>query len=115
MNDLVTRKPGKKPKARPSKVKAPNAAAVRQIVQWVLDGHSEAHILDAIANEFPTDQPAPLIVTAMGQIADAGNPNAEIVRGFAIEATRQIYQKALEVADHQTALRALSQLVKLSG
>jgi hypothetical protein len=88
---------------------------VRQIVGWIIAGQAEPDIRDAIAATWPDAKPRPLIVAALKQLAKAGEPDMNLVRGFAIEGTREIYRKALEVADHQTALRALKQLVDLAG
>lgn len=89
-------------------------APLRQVVGWIVAGHTEPDIRDAIAQHWPTEKAKPLIIAAIKQIADAGQPDRDLVRGFAIEGTREIYRKALEVADHQTALRALKQLVELA-
>ena len=87
---------------------------LRQIVQWIIAGHSEPDILDALAEQYPDAKAKPLIVAAMKQLARSADPDENIVHGFAIEGTRMIYQKAVEIGDHQTALRALKQLVELT-
>jgi hypothetical protein len=94
------------------KAKAPDP--LREITGWIIAGHTEPDIMDAIREKFPNAKARPLIVQAMKQIADAGEPDKGLVKGFAIEGTREIYRKALEVGDHQTALRALKQLVDLA-
>src|SRR4051812_38016457 len=83
------------------------------VVSWIIAGHSEPDIVDAIKKTWPKTKARPLILEAVRQIAKAGAPDGELVRGFALEGTREIYRKALEVGDHQTALRALKQLVEL--
>ena len=70
--------------------------------------------MDAIREMFPDAKGRPLIVQAMKQIAEAGEPDENLVKGFAVEGTREIYRKCMEVGDHQTALKALRQLVDLS-
>jgi hypothetical protein len=100
--------------ARPTPPPAAGTAALRQVVAWIVAGHSEADITEALTAQFPAEKGRPLIVAALKEIAAAGEPDAHLVRGFAIEGTRTIYRKCLEVADHQTALRALRQLVELT-
>lgn len=95
--------------------KAKPTDPLRQIVGWIIAGNNEADVLDAITAQWPDAKAKPLIVKAIKAIAEAGQPDADVIRGFAIEGTREIYRKALEVADHQTALRALKQLVELAN
>lgn len=95
---------------------APAVDVLRQITSWIVAGFSEGDILDAVREKYPDSKPKPLIISALKNLAKAGaEPDGDLVRGFALEGTRAIYQKALEVGDHQTALRALAQLVKLAG
>jgi hypothetical protein len=91
------------------------AATLRQITQWIIAGHTQADVVDAIAEKYPNEKARPLIVAALKQLAEAGaQPDANLVRGFAMEGTREIYRKATEIGDHQTALRALKQLMDLT-
>lgn len=90
------------------------ADPLRQIVSWIIAGHTEPDITEAIAATWPRQKARPLILKAVAEIARAGAPDLQALRGFALEGTREIYRKALEVGDHQTALRALKQLVELS-
>ncbi len=92
--------------------KAPDP--LRQVIGWIMAGHSEADIVEAIETTFPEVKARPLIVKAIAEIAKSGRPDGTLVKAFAIEGTRGIYRKALEVGDHQTALRALKQIVDLS-
>lgn len=88
---------------------------LQQVIQWIVSGFSQADIEQAIAHTWPRKQARPLIVQAMTRIADSADPEPAIVRGFAIEGTRTIYQRAMSMGDLQTALRALKQLVDLAG
>jgi hypothetical protein len=90
------------------------ADPLREAVKWIVAGNSEPDVLDAIAATFPDAKARPLIVRAIEYIAKQGKPDVQLVRGFAIEGTREIYRKCLEVGDHQTALRALKQLMELA-
>lgn len=94
----------------------PAVDVLRQITSWIVAGFSEGDILDAVREKYPDSKPKPLIIQALKNLAKAGaEPDGDLVRGFALEGTRAIYQKSLEVGDHKTALRALAQLVKLAG
>ena len=93
---------------------APPPEAIAQAVKWVIAGRTERDIREAIAATWPLTEATPLIVAALQEISSAAKANPDLVRGFAIEGTREIYRKALEVGDHQTALRALKQLTELT-
>ena len=92
--------------------KAPDP--LRQVTAWIMAGHREPDLVEAIETTWPTAKARPLIARAISEIAKSGKPDRELVRAFAIEGTRGIYRKALEVGDHQTALKALKQLMELA-
>ena len=114
MPNEMTNVPKAKAPANTAAKPAVEPEALRQVVTWILAGHSEPDVLDAIAAKWPNRDCRPLIIEALRQIAKAGEPDPDLVRGFAIEATRGLYCKCLEVGDHATALRALKQLNDLA-
>lgn len=81
---------------------------------WIVQGASEFDICEAIHETWPDQAAAPLIGKAMLQIAEQANPEKDLIRGWCIAATRRIYQEAMQVSDHQTALRAIKQLRELT-
>lgn len=83
-------------------------------MKWVLDGASEHEIKEAIQQQWPDVDAKPIIVQAMTDIAKASESDPNLVKGWCIEAARRVYQKAVEVADHQTALRAIKLLSDLA-
>ena len=93
---------------------SPAPDPLRQVVKWIVEGQGEADIRDAIAATWPDAKARPLIVAAMKELAKQAEPDMSILKGFVLEGTREIYRKALEVGDQQTALRALAQLLKLA-
>jgi hypothetical protein len=95
-------------------VKTSEADRVHQVFQWILSGASEHEIAQAIAEKFPNVGAKPLIVSAMKRIEKSADADASVVRGWAIESTRQIYQQALAAGDHANALRAIKQLTELA-
>ncbi|HEX4796180.1 MAG TPA: hypothetical protein VH370_20490 [Humisphaera sp.] len=92
----------------------PSAGQLEQVRKWIVAGGSEQEIIEAIATTYPDAKARPLIVEAMAVIAKSADADKEIVKGWAIEATRSIYQIAREVGDHATALRAIRQIQDLS-
>lgn len=88
---------------------------LRQIVKWICEGQAEGDIVDAIGAKYPDARARPLIVAALQHLKEAGErPDIDLVRGFAMEGTREIFRKANEIGDHATALRALKQLTELA-
>lgn len=104
--------PEPKPKKQPDALA--KISRVHQVTQWILSGASQHDITEAIAANFPGAQAEPLIVAAMTDLAKAGEAEPALVRGWCIEATREIYRRALEVGDLQIALRAAKQLYELA-
>jgi hypothetical protein len=88
---------------------------VKQITAWIIAGHGEPDIAEAIAATWPNAKARPLIIDALKKLTEAGaEPDRDLVRGFAMEGTREIYRRAAEMGDLQTALRALKQLMELA-
>jgi hypothetical protein len=96
-------------------IKTAKPEPLREIVKWILAGNSERDVIDAIGQQWPDVAARPLILKALKEISKAGEPDEQLVAGFVIEGTRQIYQRALDVGDLQTALRALKQLADFAG
>ncbi len=88
----------------------PEAEQLREIVKWVLAGHSESDIVDAIEQKWPKAKTRPLIAKSIERIASASEIDSNLLVGFCFEATRDIYRKCLECGDHQSALRAIKQM-----
>jgi hypothetical protein len=87
---------------------------IHQVSVWILEGNSEHEIQQTISTLWPDAKARPLIVQAMQGIAKNADADADVVRGWAIEATRTVYKKALESNDFSAALRALKQITDLS-
>ena len=86
-----------------------------QIVKWIIEGQSVHDIRESIETAWPDKNAQPLMVAAAREIEKAADVEPALVRGFAIEATRTIFQKAMEIGDLATALRAVKQLTDLAG
>lgn len=88
------------------------AEQINQVFNWIVAGGSEHDITEAIVTTFKdAAAPAkPLIVAAMQRIAKSADAEPDVIRGWCIEATRHVYQRAIEANDLPTALRAVKQL-----
>lgn len=90
------------------------ADRLHQVRGWILSGASEHEIAQAIAATWPDAKGRPLIVDAMKRIARDGAGDPDVVRAWTVEATRLVYQRAMEAGDYASALRALRQIVELT-
>ncbi len=76
-----------------------------QVLQWILDGASEADVREAIKAHFPQENGEALIISAIREL-QRDRP-ANLVLGWCHESARELYRKALELGDLPTALRAI--------
>ena len=91
----------------------PSAEAVAQCLKWTLAGHSEGDILEALQEQFPTENTRDTITAVINHLRASGNADADVIRGWCIEATRQLYLKMNEIGDYAGALKAVKQLAAL--
>lgn len=107
------------PKGEIQKAKTPPDAQTLDRIQTVfgliLKGASEQQLRKAIAEKWPGADAQPLIIAAMKQIEESGQPDPGIILGWAVETTRMIYQKAILAEDYSLALKAVGQLARLAG
>jgi len=85
-------------------------AQVNQILRWILSGHTEHDIREAIAHEWPDQDATPLVLAAVRKLSEAGRPDSDVLRGWCLLAYQDIYRRALEAGDLQTSLAAVKQL-----
>lgn len=122
---MVQRKSGE-----PADVKPPDSAAepppqlptapatraqqLEQVTKWLLAGHSAADITEAAAQAWPNAKPAALLLAATDKIAESANYDLDLIVGFTLEGTRDLYRRMLEIGDFSGALKALRQLHDLA-
>jgi len=102
------------PKAKQTTELALPADRIAQVFTWILSGASEHEITEAISSNWPEAQAMPLIVAAMQRIAKSADAEPDVIRGWCIESTRLVYQRAIENNDLATALRAIKQLHQMA-
>ncbi|OQB78959.1 MAG: hypothetical protein BWX88_05015 [Planctomycetes bacterium ADurb.Bin126] len=84
-------------------------AAIAAVLGWLLEGHSEADIKEAIATKGLGD-PVILLKSAAVELVSAGQFESDALRGFCFMAYQAIYRKTMEIADYATAMRAVQRL-----
>jgi len=106
-----------KKKAAARKPKPPAAispAAIEQTMLWLVEGHHANQISEGLADEFklPADQARATIAAASAKIerlAEDGIPSA-----WLLQATREVYRRAMEASELGTALRALEKMERIA-
>lgn len=88
---------------------------LQQVHSWVLDGHGEHHIREAVLAEWPDADPPAILSAAVNQIAASADYDEAMVLGFCLEATRHLYQRMLSIGDFSGALKAIQQLHKFAA
>ena len=78
--------------------------------KWIVAGATEPDVVEAILQQWPDEQPKPLIAAAIDQIRRAGGFDGDLVRGWCFEAVRHLYRQMVEIGDYAGALRAAKQL-----
>lgn len=91
------------------------AQQLQQVHSWVLDGHDEHHIREAVLAEWPGADPPAIIAAAVEQISKSANFDESLILGFCLEATRHLYQRMLAIGDFSGALKAIQQLHKFAS
>lgn len=90
-------------------------AAVNQVFDWIVAGHSEHGIQEAIAQQFPGTAPRALVNEALERLLQTVKVPEEVVVAFGIEGSRACYQKLFELGDFVGALRAIKQMADLAA
>jgi hypothetical protein len=86
----------------------PSPAAVLQVRTWIVEGQQAADIVESIAATFPCEKPDLLLPVALRQLGDEyAKLNADVARGFLLNAYREIYRRAFEINDFSNSLAAL--------
>jgi len=83
---------------------------VEQVVKWIIDGNSAYDIEQSIRETWPDASVQQLALAATQKLIDAAKITPDVVKGFCIEATREMYRKLVEIGEFAQALRAIRQL-----
>ncbi len=92
----------------------PDEAAVNQVLKWIVSGATETDIATAVIESYPQHDGTKLLLAALGRIRESARIDSEIVAGFCIEATRDVYRRMVECGDFTGALRAIRLLRDLA-
>ena len=77
----------------------------------ILEGNTRQDIESAAKNLFPGVRIGPVFDHALAAFATVANESSEVVGGWCIETSRDLYRKMIEVGDYAGALRAVKQVM----
>ena len=98
----------------PSMPLAKTKSPADQVCEWMVRGHREADIAEAVAAMFPGADPKPLMEAAVNHFVSAAHCQKDVVTGWAMEAYRELYRNLLSIGDFPGAARVVGELVKLA-
>ena len=91
--------------------KAPPKPTPEQIIQvktWIIEGQQAGDILESIAENYPKQTPRVLMKAVFDDlIRESAEIDEDLVRGFLLNAYRELYRRAFEINDFSGALAAL--------
>lgn len=88
--------------------------AVREAHRLLVEGSGDDDVQAIISQRFPGVDVRAVVVAAGDRIAQAAGCERRVVVGFALEAYREVYRRALECGDLNNAIKAMKELVSLA-
>ena len=100
-----------KRRKKTSIAKTPPKPPTEQIIQvktWIIEGQQAGDILESIAEHYPKQTPLLLLTAVFEDLAnESASINQDLVKGFLLNAYRELYRRAFEINDFNSALSAL--------
>ncbi len=97
-------------KAEIEKHQPPATAAV---VEWLLTGASEGQVAEALAAKYPDANPDAVLRQVQQYLKNAGRPDSDAVRGWALLSYRRLYQEMLRVGDFNGCRQVVKEICAL--
>lgn len=83
----------------------------QDVVDWMLEGHDGHEILTRLVDEYPRANVNAVLAAAAEHFETASSPAYHrMLKGWALESTRFVYQKLIDAGDFPNALKAIKQL-----
>ncbi len=111
------RKPASTRKQTPTRstsTSTPTSEQIHAVKVWILEGRDDYTIRQAIEASFPDTDPDKLIQTVLDAFAAFADADENVIRGWALEALRHLYEKMVEIGDYAGALKAIKELVRMT-
>ena len=82
---------------------------------WIIEGQQAGDILESIAENYPKQTPLVLLSAVFEDLArESAEIDEDLVRGFLLNAYRELYRRAFEINDFNSALAALRAFEKVT-
>lgn len=95
-------------------IEQPDPAQVEQVRKWIVSGLSRHDIGELMREEFPGADGQQLLTAAIARINVSAYVGVDTIRGWRLEAYREVYRRAMESGDNGTALRAVKQILEMA-
>lgn len=79
----------------------------------MIEGHTLEHITEALTAA-GIAEPNTMLAEVGDKLAEDARTPADAMRGWAMNATREVYRRALTVGDYGAALRAIKMLLQIT-
>ncbi len=88
--------------------------ADQQVYEWLIAGHTTADIRQAGAKKYPGENIDALIVSSLDKFADMASADTAVIRGWCLEAYRDLYKRMVAIGDYAGAIRAVKELARMA-
>lgn len=83
------------------------------MLDWLIGGQTEAHIVDALKELFPAADPTKVAAEVQRLLIEEANPRTEALVGWLTLAYRDLYRRTREIGDFDGARKMLNELRRL--
>lgn len=90
---------------------------VSTVIEWLVTESrmSTSELARRIVDEWPAENPEELLRAVVDDLESTAEGRPGVLVGFAVEAGREVYSRALAAGEFGDALRALALLVRIAG
>jgi len=83
------------------------------VLEWLLTGASEHQVHEALGAKYPTTDAQTTLRQVQAYLEQAGRPNGDAVRGWALLSYRRLYQEMLRVGDFNGCRQVIKEICSL--
>lgn len=83
------------------------------VLEWLLTGASEHQVYEALEAKYPTTDAQTTLRQVQTYLEQAGRPNGDAVRGWALLSYRRLYQEMLRVGDFNGCRQVIKEICAL--
>ncbi len=88
---------------------------IEAVLALLIIGQRDFEIRQFIQENFPDVDAARLLILVAQKLADDGDIDSQLVRGWSFNAMRHVFKMSLETGELNTALRAADRILKTFG